>query len=70
MLGGIIFIFVIWFIPLIIWLIIKNPFEQKATCEASKKEILRDKRMFIYVVIFWITLYISNNSFRIIMNNI
>lgn len=30
----------------------KNPFEQKATCEASKKEILRDKRMFIYVVIF------------------
>lgn len=52
MLGGIIFIFVVWFIPLIIWLIIKNPFKQKATCEVNKKEILRDKRMFIYVVIF------------------
>ena len=51
MLGGIIFIFVVWFIPLIIWLI-KNPFKQKATCEAGKKEILRDKRMFIYVTIF------------------
>lgn len=52
MLGGIIFIFVVWFIPLIIWLIIKNSFKQKATCEAGKKEILRDKRMFIYVTIF------------------
>lgn len=40
MLGGIIFIFVVWFIPLIIWLIIKNPFKQKATCEAGKRKYL------------------------------
>lgn len=46
MLGGILFVIFVWFVPLILWLLIQNPFKKKASCEANKREIARDKRMF------------------------
>lgn len=54
MLGWIIFVFVIWFIPLIAWYFIrgKYKFSQDATCINSAKEILQSKRLFYGALFF------------------
>ncbi len=48
MLGGIIFIIVVWFIPMLIWYIIQGRKEMtsKPSCEASAKEVKNTKIMF------------------------
>lgn len=58
MLGGIVFVIIVWFVPLIIWIIIQNPFKQNSSCEFGKKEIFKDRKMFLYALGFGIFILI------------
>ncbi len=46
MLGGIIFVFIVWFVPMILWLIFQNPFKKNSSCENGKTENKLDKKIF------------------------
>lgn len=48
MLGGILFIVIVWFIPLLIWYLIqgKKEFNLNPFCNISSKEQMMSRRMF------------------------
>lgn len=48
MLGGIIFVIVVWFIPILIWYFIqgKKEFNKVPSCTAQENEIKQSKLMF------------------------
>ena len=48
MLGGIIFVIVVWFIPILIWYFVqgKKEFNKYSSCETQSKEIRQSKMMF------------------------
>ena len=39
MLGGIIFVFIVWFVPMILWLIFQIQFKKNSSCENGKLRI-------------------------------
>ena len=48
MLGGILFVIIVWFVPILIWYFIqgKKEFQSNSNCDAQEKEKKMSKRMF------------------------
>lgn len=60
MLGGIIFVIVVWFLPILIWYFVqgKKELSAQATCEQNKKEQKMSKNMFYGALGFGILIII------------
>lgn len=61
MLGGIIFVIVVWFIPLLVWYFVqgRQEFSKEASCVSSAKEVLNSKRAFYGAIIFGLIILAS-----------